>query len=196
MPHRYVPPDFVPFELAHEPTERETTRWFCDVQGLLDQPADEIVLGWSGGTESGAEAVVLCATSTVAAYTAEGERRGRAMQLLWAGSDLIVHDRPATPEEYSDAVDAVVTDAGRWVPLPTDVDGNVTISEVTTADGGWAADVVLGDGTVLLVAGAGAAPSELALRRVDSWDSYGIDLSRSRPMSEFGAYRAARPHLE
>lgn len=187
MTPSFIPPDFAPLEFAGRLPEAHTRRWFCDFQGALDQPAGEIVLGWVA-----AGAVVLCATARTATYPTPHERGLRALQLLWGGSDLVVGGRPTTPAAFREAAEAASADSDRWNSVATIIDDlAVAPSRQFVADGGWAGEAVLPGGLLLLVAGTGDAPRELAFRGVSGWHGYGIDLSRSWTLPELDAYRAA-----
>lgn len=187
MTPSFIPPDFAPLEFVGPLPRAHTRRWFCDFQGLLDRPATEVVLGWEA-----AGAVVLCATAGTTAYPTPHERGLRALQLLWGGSDLVVSRRPTTPAAFREAAEAASADSDRWNSLATIID-DVAVAPFRqfVADAGWAGEAVLPKGLLLLVAGTGQAPRELAFRTVSGWHGYGIDLSRSWTLPELDAYRAA-----
>lgn len=177
MMHRYVPPRFDLFEFDDEPhsPSRQGQRRFNGWNGLVDQPAEEVSLGWFL-----ADAAVLVATSGRFYDTAWA--RLSAAHLALGGTALEATIRPGTAEDMQRELERITSTGELWSTGPAMVpDGSP--SDAAVCDGFSLAYGRI-DGETVLVAAVGIRPEQFKVRIVRDWAAYDIDATQSHPLSE------------
>jgi hypothetical protein len=92
---RYIPPAFPVYEFSPEAVSMRgggERRWFAHWDGLVGEPAREVVLAWSRGTATAS----VCTSGDP--YD-QGRARFRAAHLALGGTLLPLARRPAGPRE-------------------------------------------------------------------------------------------------
>ena len=176
--HYYVPPRFDLFEFDDESpglSPRPSRRWFSGWNGLVREPAEEVILAWSAEG-----ATVLVATSG-RDQPAEFARL-TAVHLALGGTALPVPDRPSATAAVMREIERISTTRELWAPGPVIAPGG-SPSQVTAADGFSLAYSPVG-GEMVLVAAVGVRPDQFRVRKVTDWAAYDVDATTSHSLSE------------
>jgi hypothetical protein len=174
---RYNPPRFDLFEFDDEDlrSARQVRRWFVGWNGLANEPAEEVILAWSAP-----DAGVLVATSERSYDLAEA--RLSAAHLALAGDALPIPARPDSPGTRHREIERIASTESLW-SVGTALAAGSPSADVAMCDGFAVAHGHV-DGMTVLVAAAGVLPDQFRVRRVRRWDAYGLDATKSYPVSE------------
>ena len=174
----YVPPRFDPFEFDDESlglSPQSRRRWFSGWNGLVREPAEEVILAWSA-----AGATVLVATS--GRDEPPEFARLTAAHLALGGTALPVPDRPGATEAVVREIERISTTEELWAPGPVIAPGG-SPSQVAAGDGFCLAYSPVG-GELVLVAAVGVRPDQFRVRMVTDWEAYDLDATTSHSLSE------------
>jgi hypothetical protein len=173
----YVPPAFDIFEFDDELPDpgQPTRRWFNSWNGAVDEPAQDVSLGWSAGHAS-----VVVATSGQSLDTKWARRT--AGHLALGGVALPIPQRPESAGAVHQEIQRIASTEDLWSPGPVLATGG-SPSQVSICDGFAIAYGHVG-GEIVLVAAVGVLPSQFRVRKVMDWVPYGINATKRHPLSE------------
>jgi hypothetical protein len=177
MPY-YVPPQFDLLEFDDESlglSPQPSRRWFSGWNGLVREPAEEVILAWSAGG-----ATVLVATS--GRDEAPEFARLSAAHLALGGTALPVPDRPSATNAVVREIERISTTEELWAPAPVIAPGG-SPSYVAAGDGFSIAYSLVGR-EMVLVAAVGVRPDQFRVRKVTGWEAYDLDATVTHPLSE------------
>jgi hypothetical protein len=174
----YVPPRFDPFEFDDESlglSPQSSRRRFSGWNGLVREPAEEVILAWSA-----VGATVLVATS--GRDEPPEFARLTAAHLALGGTALPVPDRPSATEAVVREIERIATTEELWAPGPVIAPGG-SPSHLAAGNGFSIAYSPVG-GEMVLVAAVGVRPDQFRVRKVTDWDAYDLDATTSHSLSE------------
>jgi hypothetical protein len=174
----YVPPRFDPFEfddeslgLSQQPSRRRFSGW----NGLVREPAEEVILAWSA-----AGATVLVATS--GRDEPPEFARLTAAHLALGGTALPVPGRPSTTRAVVQEIERIATTEELWAPGPVIAPGGSPSHQA--AGNGFSVAYSPVGGETVLVAAVGVRPDQFRVRKVTDWEAYDLDATTSHSLSE------------
>ncbi|MGH3299681.1 MAG: hypothetical protein ACRDP7_48640 [Trebonia sp.] len=176
--HYYVPPRFDLFEFDDESlglSPRSSQRRFSGWNGLVGQPAEEVILAWSA---SGA--TVLVATS--GRDEPMEFSRLSAAHLALGGTALPVPDRPGSTEAVVREIERISATEELWTPGPAMAPGG-SPSHAAAGNAFSVAYAPVG-GEMVLVAAVGVRADQFRVRKVTDWGVYDLDATVTHPLSE------------
>ena len=183
-----MPPAFGLYEFDDVPLrlDQRVRRWFRHWNGLVGQPAEEVILGWTAG-----DAAVLVATSGRPGDEDTEWGRMSAAHLALGGTFLSASDRPATTRGVGQEMMRIARSPGLWSPGPVLVAG-AEPADLAVLDGYVIARSRAGEEHVF-VAAVGVAPGQLLVRAVGDWAGYDLDGTRGHSLSELNQAREDQP---
>jgi hypothetical protein len=147
-PPHYIPPAFPLYEFSPEVADRRGAggerRWFAHWDGLVGEPAREVILAWSRGTAT----VSVCTSGD--AYEPK-RARFRAAHLALGGTLLPVPRRPPDAGEIAREMARLRDDDRCWTRY-TGLLPDATYAEAASCDGYDVAYSLFGDGAVFVTA--------------------------------------------
>jgi len=148
-------------------------RWFVHWDGLIGEPAEEVVLGWSAG-----DAVALVCTS--GSRYDRAEARFRAAHVALGGDALAIPGRPQGIRATNQAMEEL-RNSERWTGRGDLPDHEVTAE--TAAPDGFAIGYQRLGGCLVFIAAVNVEPVRFGVRTVRDWSAYDVDGRAGFPRS-------------
>jgi hypothetical protein len=175
----FIPADFDLYEFDDQgwadPLGRSARRWFSGFNGLIGASAEDVTLGWSDG-----EATVLVRTSGRRSWD-EADARSMAAHVALGGDELPIAQRPESALDTFAEIDRITSATGFWSQTPDVLPGGPAADTIIW-DRFNLAYIQLDSGAIFLAA-IGIGLDQFKVRKVQNWDSYGVDATTSFPLS-------------
>lgn len=172
--NHFIPAKFDLYEFDDGNVAAATSRrWFMHWDGLISEPAEEVMLGWSAG-----DSVAIVCTSGRSYDRAEA--RFRAAHAALGGDVLPIPGRPQGPLATKQTMDEF-ENSELWTgtgeaPNPENV-------AETAAPEGFSIGYQRLGGGIVFIAAVNVEPARFKIRKVQDWSAYDIDARTSFPLS-------------
>lgn len=175
--NHFVPPEFdlYEFDEGNVTTGRDSTprRWFIHWDGLIDAPAEEVMLGWAAG-----DSIAIVCTS--GRRYDRSEARLRAAHVALGGDVLTIPGRPQGPLATGRAMNEF-RNSQLWTGT-ADTPNTEDAAEAASPEGYSIGYQRLRDG-IVFIAAVNVETTQFRIRKVQDWSPYDIDPRASFPLS-------------